>query len=65
MNRDNNLGMWSRGPNGEGDDISESGPEYTDDMSPSARVVGPPYSTLIIVSSFILLCYRIPLTVIL
>ncbi|OIV92169.1 hypothetical protein TanjilG_30810 [Lupinus angustifolius] len=36
--RDNNLGMWSRGPNGEGDDITDSGGlEYSDEMSLSAR----------------------------
>ncbi|KAE9590906.1 hypothetical protein Lal_00022979 [Lupinus albus] len=68
--RDNNLGMWSRGPNGEGNDITDSGGlEYSDEMSLSARVVMPPLLTFtIIVSSFLLLCFvscRIPLVVIL
>lgn len=68
MNRDNNLGMWSRGPDGEGDDVSGLVPEYTDDMSRSERVVLPPSPTFTLVSSFLLLfmlSYTIPLTVIL
>ncbi|CAJ2632528.1 unnamed protein product [Trifolium pratense] len=37
--RDNNLGMWSRGPSSNDDGILDSGPDYTDEMSASGRVL--------------------------
>ncbi|XP_004494082.1 probable pectate lyase 12 [Cicer arietinum] len=38
--RDNNVGMWSRGPSGNNDGVSsDSGPYYTDDMSGTGLVV--------------------------
>ncbi|TKY62105.1 pectate lyase 12 [Spatholobus suberectus] len=49
--RDNNLGMWSRGP---GDDATESGFEYTDDMARTATIVVP-FSFLLFLSYTILL----------
>lgn len=66
--RDNNLGMWSRGPNSDGDGVSESGPDYTDDMSGSARVAVLPRPSPTFTLG--LLCFLlshtvIPLTVIL
>ncbi|TKY52984.1 pectate lyase 12 [Spatholobus suberectus] len=54
--RDNNLGMWTRGPNEGGVYISDFGPEYTDDMSRSA-VPLLPSRTLILVSAFVALLY--------
>jgi hypothetical protein len=57
MSRDNNLGMWTRAPNGGGDySISYSGgpEEYTDDMSHSTVLLT--YSlTLTLVSIFVAL----------
>jgi len=47
MNRDNNLGMWSRGP---GDESTESGMEYTDEMSTTATII-PPSLFLLLLSS--------------
>lgn len=58
MNRDNNLGMWTRAPNGGGDySISYSGEqEYTDDMSHSTMMLTHSF-TLTLVSLFVaLLC---------
>ncbi|XP_058771168.1 probable pectate lyase 12 [Vicia villosa] len=56
--RDNNLGMWTRAPNGGGDySISYSGEqEYTDDMSHSTMMLTH-FFTLTLVSLFVaLLC---------
>ncbi|KAI5395704.1 hypothetical protein KIW84_062038 [Lathyrus oleraceus] len=56
--RDNNLGMWTRAPNGGGDySISYSGEqEYTDDMSHSTMMLTHSF-TLTLVSLFVaLLC---------
>ncbi|CAJ1968885.1 unnamed protein product [Sphenostylis stenocarpa] len=39
--RDNNLGMWTRGPNDGGVYFSDNGPEYTGDMSWSAIPLPP------------------------
>lgn len=44
--RDNNLGMWSRGPNGDG--ISVTGPEYSDDMAATARLMPECYRVCVI-----------------
>lgn len=41
INRDNNLGMWSRGPESEGDGGSEFGLVYSDDMSGGGGAVLP------------------------
>lgn len=72
MNRDNNLGMWTRGPNngGEsGDYITYSGPEeYTDDMSPTTMLLSPSRAftlATVSVTSLSLLSYVTPLTLVL
>ena len=52
MSRDNNLGMWTRGPNDGGSYISENGPEYTDEMSRTTMLL-PPSHTLTLVSAFV------------
>lgn len=70
MSRDNNLGMWTRGPNDGGVYISNSnlGPEYTDDMSLSTMPL-PPSIILTLASVFVtllcLLAHAIPLTIVL
>jgi pectate lyase len=46
MNRDNNLGMWSRGPSSNDGGTLDSGPDYTDDMSASVRVLPSSFTML-------------------
>ncbi|GAU20339.1 hypothetical protein TSUD_338200 [Trifolium subterraneum] len=53
--RDNNLGMWSRGPSSNGDGILDSGPDYTDDMSDSVRVLPSSFTML----TGVLLSFRV------
>lgn len=50
MSRDNNLGMWTRAPNGGGDySMSYSGEEeYTDDMSKSTMLLTHSLVTLFV-----------------
>lgn len=68
MNRDNNLGMWTRGPNDGAVYFSDTGPEYTDDMSRST-VPLPPSPTFTLLSAFLaffcLLFHTITLTTLL
>lgn len=61
--RDNNLGMWSTGPN-DGGTGSDSGPDYTDDMSGSSVPLLPSTSTFLslLIALSCLLFYKIPLT---
>ncbi|KAK7392494.1 hypothetical protein VNO78_20934 [Psophocarpus tetragonolobus] len=59
--RDNNLGMWTRGPN-DGVYISDIGPEFTDEMSKTTMPL-PPSPTLILVFGLLcLLCDSTTLT---
>ncbi|KAK2364201.1 pectate lyase [Trifolium repens] len=44
--RDNNLGMWSRGPSSNDGGALDSGPDYTDDMSASVRVLPSSFTML-------------------
>ena len=53
MSRDNNLGMWSTGPNG-GTSGLGSGPDYTDDMSGSNIHMSPNSSASILFFSLLL-----------
>lgn len=66
--RDNNLGMWTRGPKDGGGYISEYGVEYTDDMSRSTMPL-PPSKTMTVVSAFVallcLLSHTTPLRIVL
>ncbi|CAI8614684.1 unnamed protein product [Vicia faba] len=55
--RDNNVGMWSRGPSSTDDGVLDSGPDYTDDMSGSALPM--------LSSSFTMLCFLLSYRVIL
>ncbi|KAF7818669.1 putative pectate lyase 12 [Senna tora] len=70
VSRDNNLGMWSRGPNDDGGEVSESGQEYTDEMSGSTRLQPHSSTVTLILSCIALLCFlmlshNLPLTTIL
>lgn len=58
MGRDNNVGMWSRGPSGNDDGVSDSGPDYMDDMSGGGALV-------VLSSSFTMLCFLLSYRVIL
>lgn len=55
------MGMWSRGPSSDGDGVLDSGPDYTDDMSGSGRVLS---SSFTMVMCFLLFYRVIPLTII-
>ncbi|XP_050243219.1 probable pectate lyase 12 [Quercus robur] len=61
--RDNNLGMWSTGPNGGGTGL-DSGPDYTDDWSGSSGPLLPSTSTFLslLIALSCLLFYKIPPT---
>ena len=62
MSRDNNLGMWTRAPNGGGDySMSYSGEEYTDDMSKSEMLLTHSL-TLTLVTLFVALLCLLSLT---
>ncbi|XP_061360468.1 probable pectate lyase 12 [Gastrolobium bilobum] len=66
--RDNNVGMWTRGPNDGGGYISDFGPEYTDDMSRSKMPLPPPRILTLLFAFVAFLCllsHTTPLTVVL
>ncbi|KAJ7976896.1 Pectate lyase [Quillaja saponaria] len=66
--RDNNLGKWDTGPNGGGGTGFDSGPDYTDDMAWSRRLLPPSaaftFFSILFAMSYFLTC-NIPLTILL
>ncbi|MED6156340.1 hypothetical protein PIB30_013616 [Stylosanthes scabra] len=54
--RDNNLGMWTRGPNDGGSYISTNGPEFTDEMSKTTMLFPPSHTFTFISVLLTMLC---------
>jgi len=63
--RDNNLGMWIRGPNDGTVYFSDSGPEYTDEMSRSTMPLLPSRILILVSALLCLLGHTTTLTTIL